>query len=636
MQTMVRLVTGPCVKCLSVLGAGLLPLLLSLALGLATPVQAAGVVTDCSSSSDFIARLGGGGLVTFNCPFPGPTVITISYYNGIIPAPDTTVDGSNHGHPITLSGGHTNRVFHHIAGGNTLTLTHLTLRDGNAGNDFGGCIINEGDLVVLIDVTITHCIAGQFGGGYEGLSLQLVNSRVISNTAKGGGGLSAGRALTIVNSLISDNLATGTDLFDGGGGMYLNQSVLISRTQLVNNHAVFEGGGLYLQAGSAKLNEVTLSGNVADAAGGGITIDRHGLLTLTNSTLSNNIAALPYGIGGGIENYNFASLSSVTLNGNMAGSGGGFYNSVVTSVARLDDVRFSNNSSVFDGGGYFNDGGNLFSANGIFNGNTALRNGGALYNAGGASRLDYTLLAQNAAGQHGGGIYNDAYLSIIFAQFSGNTAGQNGGAIYNSSELNLFDATLDGNRAAQSGGGLYNDVGIASLLNTTVSGNRATNSGGGMEVHYGWADLRNVTVSANGAGSGGGVHVLGGSLLTLTNTIIANSPQGGNCTGGAVASAQYSLSSDVTCNLTGWPARPNPNGVNALLSALGNYGGLYPVHMPKIGSPTIDGVVGANAPPFDERGVARPQGGGFDIGAVERQASDRDLAPRLYLPLLRR
>jgi hypothetical protein len=50
--------------------------------------------------------------------------------------------------------------------------------------------------------------------------------------------------------------------------------------------------------------------------------------------------------------------------------------------------------------------------------------------------------------------------------------------------------------------------------------------------------------------------------------------------------------------------------------------------------------VGGNAAPAsDQRGVLRPQTipgypGGYDIGAVERQTGDSDLAPRLYLPLV--
>jgi hypothetical protein len=80
----------------------------------------------------------------------------------------------------------------------------------------------------------------------------------------------------------------------------------------------------------------------------------------------------------------------------------------------------------------------------------------------------------------------------------------------------------------------------------------------------------------------------------------------------------------------------DPNGLDPLLTALGNYGGPTPVHMLKLGSPAIDGVVGNDAPATDQRGKPRPQGGGYDIGAVERQPSDSDLVPRVYLPLILR
>jgi hypothetical protein len=56
--------------------------------------------------------------------------------------------------------------------------------------------------------------------------------------------------------------------------------------------------------------------------------------------------------------------------------------------------------------------------------------------------------------------------------------------------------------------------------------------------------------------------------------------------------------------------------------------------MLKLGSPAIDGVIGSNSPSVDERGVTRPQGGGFDIGAVERRPADVDTSPRLWLPLI--
>jgi len=72
---------------------------------------------------------------------------------------------------------------------------------------------------------------------------------------------------------------------------------------------------------------------------------------------------------------------------------------------------------------------------------------------------------------------------------------------------------------------------------------------------------------------------------------------------------------------------------------LGNYGGFTRVHMPEHNSPAIDGVQGHDAPALDQRGLHRPinggQGGGYDIGAVERQLADTDWAPWLWLALVR-
>jgi hypothetical protein len=123
----------------------------------------------------------------------------------------------------------------------------------------------------------------------------------------------------------------------------------------------------------------------------------------------------------------------------------------------------------------------------------------------------------------------------------------------------------------------------------------------------------------------------GEGWVILKNSIVANSPSGGNCVGASLTnnnSDQYSLSSDDTCGLAGTGSQ---NGVDPLLTNLGNYGGPTRVHMLKPGSPAIDGVVGDSGPPTDQRGVSRPQGAAFDIGAVEVTAND--LLAHIYLPL---
>lgn len=67
------------------------------------------------------------------------------------------------------------------------------------------------------------------------------------------------------------------------------------------------GGGIY-NSGTLTLTNSTVSGNLASAGGGGIYND--GTLTLTNSTLSGNLASAG---GGGILNYGTLTLSNSTL-----------------------------------------------------------------------------------------------------------------------------------------------------------------------------------------------------------------------------------------------------------------------------------------------------------------------------------
>lgn len=172
------------------------------------------------------------------------------------------------------------------------------------------------------------------------------------------------------------------------------------------------------------------------------------------------------------------------------------------------------------------------------------------------------------------------------------------------------------------------------LQNSMLNGNTASDTGGGLS-NKGIAVLENVTLSGNAATTGGALFMVSGYTTVLTNTIIAYSPSGGNCNG-TITASKFTFSSDNTCAL---PAANtikgmNPDGLDPLLTVLGNYGGPTQVHMLKLGSPAVDGVVGSDAPSTDQRGFPRPQGGGYDIGAVERQPSDSDLAPRVYLPLI--
>jgi hypothetical protein len=61
--------------------------------------------------------------------------------------------------------------------------------------------------------------------------------------------------------------------------------------------------------------------------------------------------------------------------------------------------------------------------------------------------------------------------------------------------------------------------------------------------------------------------------------------------------------------------------VDPLLGPLADFGGFGPTHSLLPGSPAIDRADLAEAPPTDQRGIARPQGTRPDLGAFERETA---------------
>ena len=147
------------------------------------------------------------------------------------------------------------------------------------------------------------------------------------------------------------------------------------------------------------------------------------------------------------------------------------------------------------------------------------------------------------------------------------------------------------------------------LTNSTVSGNTA-GFGGGIYNFYGAVSLTNSTVSGNSADFGGGIYNSYGTV-TLNNTIVANSTGGDVVSFGGPLTGSHNLVEDGSDGLgdtiTGDP----------LLGPLASNGGPTPTHALLPGSPAIDAGDGTGAPATDQRGIARPQLGGTDIGAFE-------------------
>jgi hypothetical protein len=80
-----------------------------------------------------------------------------------------------------------------------------------------------------------------------------------------------------------------------------------------------------------------------------------------------------------------------------------------------------------------------------------------------------------------------------------------------------------------------------------------------------------------------------------------------------MTSAGHNIASDGSCNLVQPTDKPN---TDPLVAPLANNGGPTLTHALMPNSPAIDAAADVGLT-IDQRGVARPQGAGFDIGAFE-------------------
>ena len=242
-----------------------------------------------------------------------------------------------------------------------------------------------------------------------------------------------------------------------------------------------------------------------------------------------------------------------------------------------------------------------------------------------------TIRNGNADARPGGGIHNTAQLTLIDVVVIGNSA-VDGAGIHNDSGATLFvrDSVVGANTAAGAGGGLYSATGAAlTIANTTISGNTAGGDGGGL-WNSGAADLRNVTLAENSAAVGGGVRNSGGTVRTANSIIALNTgTAGGPDCGGTLASAGYNLVQDTSgCTIDGNPTG-NVTGQDPMLRPLSNNGGYALLaDSPAIdsGNPAATTGGGSACELFDQRGLARPQGAGCDMGALEALLADLAVA----------
>ncbi len=225
---------------------------------------------------------------------PGDTIVfgvtgTITLASNLHIGTSLTISGPG-ASALAISGNNATRVFY-VATGVTVTISGVTVRNGNTTGEFyGGAILNFGGTLTLDHIVAT----GNFGSQ--------------------GAVLNAGGTLTLTNSTLSGNTAT------------------------------FYGGGIQNCCGSSAtvtIRNSTISGNTAAIFGGGIMNGSGVTTSVINSTITGNSAGLD---GGGIRNDGALTLSFSTIWGNSGNYSPGIFNGPGASLTMKNVVIAAHNT----------------------------------------------------------------------------------------------------------------------------------------------------------------------------------------------------------------------------------------------------------------------------------------------------
>ncbi len=364
---------------------------------------------------------------------------------------------------------------------NTLTLSHLTIRNGRAqpwisGTPAGGGLMSLAASTRVEDCAFVDNVVADPGGMGAGICVRrwsfsepvdvevvIEGSHFENNRADGDGG--TGGALAV-------------------GPLYVDSTVSLSGASFVDNHSDGNGGAVYINGDSLpegirsaalSIDSCSFEYNTSGYGGGGIHIDDFRSLEIMDSSFSSNIAEQQGGAMHASSPRVVATPIQITdtaFTENGADVSGG---AVEIDVSDSDEsvdlcchtVTFSRNSTSMDSGG-------------------AVR-----VNGEGSGTIEFTdvVYEGNAAGYSGGGLHAILDQGLVFSMtggaFSENQAYNQGGAahFYSDSEPILVD--MDGVLVE---GNLHTDgdssvlVFAANVLGTLTECVVESNTGGGAGI----------------------------------------------------------------------------------------------------------------------------------------------------------
>ena len=235
---------------------------------------------------------------------------------------------------------------------------------------------------------------------------------------------------SIIAVTLSGLMITGGDTFEGGG-VYNRENLTIVDSTISGNMGV-KGGGIFSQVGSLTVTRSEISGNAVSAYGGGIYASQSALL-MTDSTVTGNYATR-YGGGIDIESSSVVIVRSTIANNRMRagfGRGGGIYARTASGQITITDTTVSGNIAARGGGIYAAaDTGNISVTNSTISGNSTTGNGGGLLiNSSGTTVVAHTTITANTSNTDrdssgsGGGVFHrgDGTLNFSHTIIAGNT-----------------------------------------------------------------------------------------------------------------------------------------------------------------------------------------------------------------------
>lgn len=338
---------------------------------------------------------------------------------------------------MSISGSQATRVFE-IASNANVSISKLTIKDGNGASLAGGVYINANASLKLVEVALSgNTSSGGAGGIHNDGMLTITNSTISGNTASSshGGGINNTGTLTIAGSTISQNTAQSPY---SGGGVNNFGLLTITNSQISANAALYGGG-------------VNNSG---------------GTFTITNTNILANTT--PDGSGAGVHNYGdgIGTISNSTISGNTANTGGGVVNN--SSTLTISGSTISLNTANAEGGGVYNNS-LLTITNSTISGNTAVNQGGGVHASDGALTLTNSTVTGGSAPYGGGIAIVNGALFVTNCTISANTASVQGGGLYAlGASPTIRNSTIGANLGS---GGIYADQAFPLLISCIVAGN---------------------------------------------------------------------------------------------------------------------------------------------------------------------